>query len=773
MGCCGSAERTKREWRPLEDRSCTDLPWFLLFTVFCVGMGSICGFTIVTGGAARLVFGYDSYGNTCGQRNEQIEGVRLSGLDHTDRKFVFFLDPCNIDIVQRKIKSMALCVSLCPTEELKTYQDLKRFAMSNGSELCSYELAGHKYPGLPERFSKCPKLPVPPSKPLPVFNRCTPLDISCYAKFAEAVVTFVSDNSVLHRLIAGVAASKEIIIGLCVLALVLSMTLMMIIRYISAVLVWILTSLVVLGSLAGTSVLWWLYIDHRLYGNDTTTKVTKEVKEEVKEEVEIRRDNGQALLVYAIAATVFTIILLLLMLFMRKRVALTIALFHVAGKVFIHLPLLTLQPFVTFLALLLFWIYWVLVLLFLGTTGNPVQNEETGLTEFRLTGPLQYLTWYHAVGLVWISEFILACQQMTVAGAVVTYYFTRDKNRLPVTPILSSVLRLVRYHLGTVAKGSFIITLVKIPRLILMYIHNQLKGKENACARCLLKTCICCLWCLEKCLNYLNQNAYAATAINSTSFCTSARDAFVILVENALRVATINAIGDFVLFLGKILIVTSTAFAGVLLLNYQRDYAEWLLPLIIVCLFAFLVAHCFLSIFEIVVDVLFLCFAIDTKYNDGTPGKEFFMDKALMEFVESSRRLERAVERGRSRVKEAVSEGAEMKPMVSDSGGGGGWARQKSMSQEEEAGAGPEEGGGEWEELQEFQVYYLLVGVLVDWVLTEQSSFVLCLSEDVVLFLCVYLPTSTLFLFVSLLHTPNPSSSTATTAKAAAVTAAS
>lgn len=80
----------------------------------------------------------------------------------------------------------------------------------------------------------------------------------------------------------------------------------------------------------------------------------------------------------------------------------------------------------------------------------------------------------------------------------------------------------------------------------------------------------------------------------------------------------------------QVLIMTCTAFAGVLLLNYQRDYAEWLLPLIIVCLFAFLVAHCFLSIFEIVVDVLFLCFAIDTKYNDGTPGKEFFMDKALM-----------------------------------------------------------------------------------------------------------------------------------------------
>lgn len=82
--------------------------------------------------------------------------------------------------------------------------------------------------------------------------------------------------------------------------------------------------------------------------------------------------------------------------------------------------------------------------------------------------------------------------------------------------------------------------------------------------------------------------------------------------------------------LPQVLIVTCTAFAGVLVLNYQRDFTEWLLPLAIVCLVAFLVAHCFLSIFEIVVDVLFLCFAIDTKYNDGTPGKEFYMDKALM-----------------------------------------------------------------------------------------------------------------------------------------------
>ncbi|KAM6971976.1 choline transporter-like protein 1 [Aplochiton taeniatus] len=646
MGCCSSSE-SKREWKPLEERSCTDVPWLIIFTIFCIGMGCICGFAIATGAASRLISGYDSYGNTCGTKNAKIEGIELSGLDQTENKYVFFLDPCNIDFIHRKINSMALCVSKCPDTGLKTYEDLKNFASTNGSNLCSYEIIPSNYPWDPNRFTKCPKLPVPPSKSLAVFHRCTPVDISCFADFAQAFVTFVSDDSVLHRAIAGVMASKEIIMGLCLLSLVLSLVLMAVIRYISMVLVWICTVLVVVGSVGGTGVLWWLYADHRKAVNNGTMPASGQ---------QVALVNSQALLIYAIGATIFTVVLLLLMFFMRKRVALTIALFHVAGKVFLHLPLLVLQPFWTFLSLMLFWVCWLAVLLCLGTAGTAVRSNVTGLVEFKMEGPLQYMVWYHAVGLIWISEFILACQQMTIAGAVVSYYFTRNKSDMAVTPILTSGLRLVRYHLGTVAKGSFIITLVKIPRLILTYVHNQLKGKENACARCMVKACICCLWCLEKCLTYLNQNAYTATAINNTDFCTSARDALAILIANALRVAAINTVGDFVLFLGKVLVVSFTAFVGVLSLNYQREYTVWVLPLLIVSLFAFLVAHCFLSVFEMVVDVLFLCFAVDSQHNDGSRGREFYMDKALMEFVEDSKKVVR------SKAEEGV--GREMKSMV-------------------------------------------------------------------------------------------------------------
>uniref|UniRef100_A0A2K5KMV4 Choline transporter-like protein n=1 Tax=Cercocebus atys TaxID=9531 RepID=A0A2K5KMV4_CERAT len=589
---------SKREWKPLEDRSCTDIPWLLLFVLFCIGMGFICGFSIATGAAARLVSGYDSYGNICGQKNTKLEAIPNSGMDHTQRKYVFFLDPCNLDLINRKIKSVALCVAACPRQELKTLSDVQKFAEMNGSALCSYNLKPSEYTTSSKSSVLCPKLPVPASAPIPFFHRCAPVNISCYAKFAEALITFVSDNSVLHRLISGVMTSKEIILGLCLLSLVLSMILMVIIRYISRVLVWILTILVILGSLGGTGVLWWLYAKQRRSPKETITP----------EQLQIAEDNLRALLIYAISATVFTVILFLIMLVMRKRVALTIALFHVAGKVFIHLPLLVFQPFWTFFALVLFWAYWIMTLLFLGTT---VGRNEQGFVEFKSSRAL----WQVHVSLpcgglwIWISEFILACQQMTVAG----YDFFK----------------------------MFCILVFEIKRLIVIYSDNKLPQFEVSVVD-----------------ENVVFNAYTATAINSTNFCTSAKDAFVILVENALRVATINTVGDFMLFLGKVLIVCSTGLAGIMLLNYQQDYTVWVLPLIIVCLFAFLVAHCFLSIYEMVVDVLFLCFAIDTKYNDGSPGREFYMDKVLMEFVENSRKAMKEAGKG------GVADARELKPMV-------------------------------------------------------------------------------------------------------------
>ncbi|PNI51559.1 SLC44A2 isoform 6, partial [Pan troglodytes] len=58
---------------------------------------------------------------------------------------------------------------------------------------------------------------------------------------------------------------------------------------------------------------------------------------------------------------------------------------------------------------------------------------------------------------------------------------------------------------------------------------------ENKFAKCLMTCLKCCFWCLEKFIKFLNRNAYIMIAIYGTNFCTSARNAFFLLMRNIIR----------------------------------------------------------------------------------------------------------------------------------------------------------------------------------------------------------------------------------------------
>ena len=62
----------------------------------------------------------------------------------------------------------------------------------------------------------------------------------------------------------------------------------------------------------------------------------------------------------------------------------------------------------------------------------------------------------------------------------------------------------------------------------------------------------------------------------------------------------------------------------------------WAIPVLIAAIFAFAVAHTFFSVYEIGIDAIFICFAEDEMKNDGTPGREYYMSKSLMEWVDNS-----------------------------------------------------------------------------------------------------------------------------------------
>lgn len=80
---------------------------------------------------------------------------------------------------------------------------------------------------------------------------------------------------------------------------------------------------------------------------------------------------------------------------------------------------------------------------------------------------------------------------------------------------------------------------------------------------------------------------------------------------------------------------------------------SWVI-LVLVGLFAYLVSHCFISVYEVkftmyhrhsinvfrsqmTIDTIFICFCEDCEMNDGI-SKPYYMSRGLMEFVQNSKR---------------------------------------------------------------------------------------------------------------------------------------
>ncbi|NXS17039.1 CTL3 protein, partial [Mystacornis crossleyi] len=574
----------------------------------------ISGYAVMAGAAERLVLGYDSFGNICGRKNAPVEGANLSGLDMTNKKYVFFLNSCGLEIQSLKISSLSLCVSSCPQEQLNSLEDLQSFARNNGSFLCIYNLNISNYTLNPKAAQLCPTLPVPPSKSFPLFNRCVPQNPECYSKYASVLISMVNEMDVFHRILSGILAGRDTVIGLSVLALAFSLILVLAFRFIQTLLIHTLIALLVFGLLFISGVLWWLHYDYR---NDPST------------ELETEKENVKFLLGYAIFSTIVTVTLLSLIFVLRKRLQFAVQLFQIVGKIIGRIPFLLFQPFWTFLILMVFWVFWVAVLLSLGTAGTA-QSTSGGQVEYRALSGICYMAWYHFIGLIWTSEFILACQQMVIAGAVVTCYFNRNKNNPPPHPVLSSMSVLFCYHLGTAVKGSFLITILRIPRIVLLYLYNILNQKKNA--KCLFSCCFRWVCCQESCLRCFNQVCSVISAPQPTL--------------KILAVTYLQLFGGIVFFYEKhfymineaallsrcplqVFVVCFTVFGGLMAFNYHRELQAWVVPLLLVGFFAYLMSHSFLSVFEVTADAMFLCFAIDMETNDGTVEQPYFVDQEL------------------------------------------------------------------------------------------------------------------------------------------------
>lgn len=161
----------------------------------------------------------------------------------------------------------------------------------------------------------------------------------------------------------------------------------------------------------------------------------------------------------------------------------------------------------TFFFLCVAIILWSYFAVLIQSSGSPAFEASSHNVYYKKDQLMKFARVYNILVLLWVIEFIIACQHMVIAGSVATWFFTRNKDNVS-SPISTSIGYLFNYHLGSVALGSFIITVLTIIRAIINYIDETLKKSDNEVARALYKAFKCMFSCLQQFLQYLTRNAY-------------------------------------------------------------------------------------------------------------------------------------------------------------------------------------------------------------------------------------------------------------------------
>jgi hypothetical protein len=345
-----------------------------------------------------------------------------------------------------------------------------------------------------------------------------------------------------------------------------------------------------------------------------------------------------------------TVVLLCIILCMCSRIRLACGILSQASKAVLHMPIITLFPLVPFMMVSFLYSYWVVVAAYLygvESTANStlsvdslVQYNSSFNTAIKVDDNTVNVMWaIHLFGLLWTSEFITAISMTVIAGAISHWYFTADKTKLGHAPVIKAFYRTFRFHLGSIAFGSLIIAIIDFIRIVLTYIEKKLlEGAKNEMAKNIIKAIFCiiqsCLWCLKKCLKFINKNAYILIAMKGSSFCPSAICAISLVLTNPARIGTVATVTSFVLTLGKLAITFGMVFLAIPWIQSIDEVNTWWLPCIIIALMAYSIAYIVFTTYDKAVDTILLCVLEDEKLNKSTG--DFYADPSIRKFLDGA-----------------------------------------------------------------------------------------------------------------------------------------
>eukprot|EP00299_Pterocystis_sp_00344_P010500 c4700_g1_i1.p1 GENE.c4700_g1_i1~~c4700_g1_i1.p1 ORF type:complete len:659 (+),score=150.75 c4700_g1_i1:62-1978(+) len=625
MPCCGSDEvspakepHDRDDLNPLEHRKCRDILWLLLFLVAIAGSIAVANKAVSEGDLDVLKFGISSRSTLCGH-----------GVEADYPKLLFCFNGTQVI----RGDTFKVCSKKCPQT---TAELIESFNDKSSEFVAATGLAKSYWTDFDHLLLKT--LCVAPT--ISVLNRCI-LDVSIvnttelgflYHSAQDPGGSSLAKGSQMFLNAYHDIATSWYIILVCGLVggMVFSFIWLQFLRCLAGPIVWLTLLMFFVGLIAVDILLAGKAAYTGGIGVDAPTGDGDGNFDPPAVEKQYEK-------YYRVLFWIFigiTIAFVLIFLFMVHRIQLSIALIHEAADAIKTMPQIMLTPFLPVLILAGVFMYGIFIAALLASTGT-IENGE-----LHWDRSLRRLLIYHIFFCMWVFFFLAGLHSVMMAGAIASYYWTRDKHTLS-SPVSKSTYRALRYHLGSIAFGSLLLNLVKFMRWYLMHMTKRLKrlaGKDNLIVRFVLCCMNCCMWCFEKFIKFLTKNAYIMIAVDGHSFCVAAGQSWGLIMSNILRMTALHMVTSYVLFMSKFFVgfmcaIATTAWIEKVLVfqTGTNPVTSPFAPSICAFILGYFVSYIFFEVIEFCIDTLMMCFCLDDKRNSESGN--YYASIRLLKFM--------------------------------------------------------------------------------------------------------------------------------------------
>ena len=172
-------------------------------------------------------------------------------------------------------------------------------------------------------------------------------------------------------------------------------------------------------------------------------------------------------------------------------------------------------PILAYFAIMIWAFCWIFGAAWVFSIGTPAPREDMPfLTEVKWNHTTRWAFFYDVFGLFWISAFIIGTTQFVIGCSACLWYFEQSGPSGGAGTVSKAFYWSYRYHLGSVAFGSFLIAVCQMMRFLFEYYRKKIGVAEKTK---FVKAMICAtrylLWLMEKCVKFISKNAYIQVAL--------------------------------------------------------------------------------------------------------------------------------------------------------------------------------------------------------------------------------------------------------------------